>query len=71
MRILLLLTAIILILAMIAYFMGKSDFVVGDKTLTFEEKVSVLHHPEGRYTIQFSVPGDYKIYQGLSPKSID
>ncbi len=71
MRILLLLTAIILILAMIAYFMGKSDFVVGEKTLTFEEKISVLHNEEGNYTINFSTSGYYKIYQGLSPKSIN
>ncbi len=51
--------------------MGKSDFVVGDKTLTFEEKISVLHNEEGNYTINFSTSGYYKIYQGLSPKSIN
>ena len=71
MRFLFVVLAVLLVLALLVYFMGKSDFIVGDRTLTFEEKISVSHHPEGRYTINFSKPGDYKIYQGLSPQSID
>jgi protein-tyrosine phosphatase len=71
MRILLIILVVIFFLALLIYFLGKSNFIVGERTLTFEEKIVVLHHPEGSYTINFATPGNYKIYQGISPTSID
>lgn len=71
MRFFLIFLAVILIIVLVVFVMGKSDFVVGKKSLTFEEEISVLHDVGGDYTVNFSAPGDYKIYQGLSPQTIN
>lgn len=61
----------LLVLGLTLYFMGKSDYVIGDRTLTFEEKIVVTHKNDGEYIIKFEEPSNYTIYAGDSPETVN
>ncbi len=71
MRILIIAALVLLTIGLVIYFMGKSDYIIDERTLTFEENISVIHQPTGDYKLMFVEKGDYKIFAGESPEKID